>query len=374
MSKAFAQRTVKFINKVGTFTAYLQCSQGELWQTYQKDGDTFTNIVPNFATIQPVIDFVVISSRVSGITGLNGVPTWYFGTTQINNGSTVIWKTDYFELVPIGSGRTYYGLKIKKNLVDLTGGASITIKAVGDLLISATATTDTISAQAVVSITPASSNGVKVVVRDITQAVVQGTRAAFTFESEEQQMVLKADTYKGSIIVTSGLTYQWQRVTNGSWQNLVNNSSSGGNVISGVTTSQLTIGENQVMTYTQLRCEVKEGSEVIGYGVANVMDATDPYIITPNPTPLDETIEDTADTVYYTPQIVSRDSGTTATDLTAQGFKFTYTTGAGVDVTPSNLKGKTVSTSQAYPVNYTMCSNNGDISVIIESVADLKDY
>ena len=389
MSKAFAQRTVKFINKVGTFTAYLQSSSGDLWQTYTLNGTTYTNIVPNYETLMPVLYFVCISSRTSGTSNLNGVPTWYFGDTKLNTGSvidaTISGKAAslYFDLVSPSSGQPYYGLRIKKNLVELTNGSSVSIKSIGELIISATGTTDTIQAQTSVSITPATANGIHISILDVTPVGGGVIGRSFTFTQEDQTITMKAQTYEGATLLdetaaqisANHLTYQWQKITNGEWTN-----------ISGATSQTLTISENDVMTYQQYRCAVSRSSELLGYGTANVMDATDPFVINPNPTPMDETIEDSGDTVSYTPKIVSRDSGTEQTSLTNQGFFFNYTNSQGVDITPSALASKactgtgtsdhfiTGGASSNYPVTYAMCQSNGDIIVSIETVADLKDY
>lgn len=383
MSKAYAQRTIKFINKVGTYTAYLQSSQGNLWQTYSIINGAYTNIVPNFAEIQPVLYFVCISSRVSGVSNVNGVPTWYFGSTQLNTGSTLstgsingVAISDIFELVNPSSGQPYYGLKIKRNLVDVTQGASVSVKAVGQLLISGTGTTDDIQAQDAIRITPASSNGVHVQIVDITPVSASVTGRNFTFTSEGQTITMRADTYQGSTQLTQNLTYQWQKISGGSWVS-----------ISDATSQTLTVSEDDVMTYAQFRCLVSQSGTQVGVGTANIMDATDPFVIEPGlmsgtkviegvtyTLKEDETIEETTDIVAYAPKIVSRDSGTEQTAFTAQGFYFTYKAGDGTDQTPSGLSGQVVANSSNYPVNYDICQSCGDISVIIESVADLKDY
>lgn len=389
MSKAYAQRTVKYINKVGTFTAYLQSSYGDLWQTYIKNGDEYQSIVPNYETVRPVLYFVCISSRTAGTSNINGVPTWYFGSTKLNTGSTIDATisgkaaSNYFELVSPSTGQPYYGLRIKKNIVELTGGSSVSIKAVGELLISATGTTDEIQAYTSISITPATANAIHITVLDVTNVGGGVTGRSFTFTSEGQQIEMKVQTYEGAIqldataatITSNAITYQWQKIVNGAWTN-----------VSDATTQNLTVGEDDVMTYQQYRCAVSRSGNLLGYGVANIMDATDPFIIEPNPDKVDETIENTTDTVGYTPKIVSRDSGTEQTSLTAQGFLFNYTNSQGVDLTPSALSSKActgTSTndtfivgggSSHYPVDYTMCQSNGDILVNIETVAELKDY
>ena len=391
MSRGFAQRTVKFINKAGTYTVYLQCSQGDLWQTYTKNGANYENIVPNYASIQPIVRFAVISSRSAGQTGLNGHPTWYFGDVHLNSGSTISSGkinnqniSDYFELVAPSSGQPYYGLKIKNNLPILTSGSSVTLKAEGEI----GGTSDTIHAEAGISIMPATSNGVHVSILDITQVSAGVVGRNFTFTEEGQNITLRADVYEGTGLVTSGIAYVWQKISNGQW-----------NSISGATNRTLTIYEDDVMTYQQYRCVILRNNSLLGYGTANVMDATDPFVINPNPNPMDETIEDAGDEVSYTPAIVSRDSGTTMEDLTKYGFMFVYTSSDGVDQTPSALKdgqgngkpcqgtgandkfitsydGSTqvLGASSHYPVDYTICNNYGDISVSIETVADLKDY
>ena len=391
MSKAIAQRTIKFINKVGTYTAYLQSSQGDLWQTYSVESGAYTNIVPDYASTRPVLYFVCISSRVSGISNVNGYPLWYFGNTKLNEDPSTpgqgcstlssgsingVRITDIFELVAPSAGQPYYGLRIKRNLVDVTQGASISIKAVGKLLISATGTTDDIQAQTSVSITPATSNGIHVQILDITPVSAGVIGRNFTFTNEEETITMRADTYQGSTQLTQNLTYQWQSIVAGVWTN-----------ISGETSQQLTISENDVMTYAQFRCIVYENSVQIGIGTANIMDATDPFVIDPGvmsgtKTILgvvytlkeDETIEETTDIVAYCPKIISRDSGTEQTAFTNQGFYFNYKAGDGTDQTPSGLSGQAVSDSSNYPVNFDICQSCGDISVIIESVADLKDY
>lgn len=409
MSNGFAQRTVKFINKVGTYTSYLQCSYGDLWQTYTRNGNTFENITPNFVTMRPVISFVCISSRVAGQANVNGHPTWYIGGVQINHGSTVDGvingqaASGYFELVAqnVQGGVDWYGLRIKKNIVDLTNGSSVGIDAVGTMIISATGTPDEVRAHASISITPATSNGIHIGILDITTVDgIANKGRNFTFTEEGQTITMKVETYEGVAILddtpgkitANAITYQWQKITQGSWTNIAN-----------ATDQTLQISEDDVMTYQQYRCAVSRNNSLLGYGTANVMDATDPFVIVPNPNPRDETIEDDGDTVSYNPQIVSRNSGSPQADLTAMGFYFTYLNSEHVDITPAplidtsvtpNKKKKVTGTgpdsqgNNAHfvnndgtqggvcnsPVDFSLCNNNGDIIVSIETVADLKDY
>lgn len=403
MTKIHAQRELKFINKVGTFTTYLQSSQGDLWQTYTLNGGQYTGITPDYETLQPVLYLVCISSRTSGLTGITGTPEWYFGYIRLNEGNVINASisgkaaSSYFELVSPTTGQPYYGLRIKKNIVELTAGSSVTIKAVGTLRISVTGSTDTVQAQAAISITPATANGSHVSILDITDVGGGIVGRSFTFTGEAQTITMKAQTYMGASLLdgtaaqadSNNMTYQWQKISNGAWTDITQSPSRAS------LAQTLTVSEDDVMTYQQYRCAVYRDSELLGYGTANIMDATDPFAISPNPNPVDETITEEEDTVAYSPKIVSRDSGTVQAALTAEGFYFNYTNSQGVDVTPSGLKnmkatgtGKDDEGNDAHfinndgtqgavcnhPVDYNMCLANGDILVSIETVADLHDY
>lgn len=368
-TKIQASRTVKFISKAGTYTALLQSDRGQLWQSYQGDASSPANIIPNFQSIKPLLLFVVVSSRTSGASAVAGTPKWYFGSAQINTSNINAIDSaysDYFELVSPSNGQNYYGLRIKKNLVALAQGTSVTIKAVGT--VAGANFSDEIQAEHTINIYPQTGNSAQIDIIDVTSYTLNGvsmTGRNFTFTEENQNIQLKCETYIGSQrvdssaaqITANAITYQWQRIQNGAWAN-----------ISGATSQTLTVNENDVMTYAKYRCEVKQNGSLLGYGKANLMDSTDPYIINPNPSPEDETIEDVGDTVVYTPKVVTRGNLTTvATGFSSMKFNFVFTASDGVTI-------GTTTNSSTGTVTYQMCANYGNIEVSIETVDDVSDY
>lgn len=125
----------------------------------------------------------------------------------------------------------------------------------------------------------------------------------------------------GSDDITTGLTYKWYNQTNGAWT-----------VMSGKTTQTLTVTNDMVDTTGVFRVEVYQGGKLIGQDTQSVMDASDPFDLILNPTPEDETIRESGDTVVYKPILVKRGSTTKYKDMT---FYFVFMDSAGVVLNPS---------------------------------------
>jgi hypothetical protein len=376
MSKVQVSRQVKFISKAGTYTAMIQCNRGQLWQSFQGTAATPSNITPDYASLQdkPVLRFVVVSSRSANAAVVSGTPKWYFGSAQINSANINQIDTayqSYFELVnpDIPNGQYYYGLRIKANLVTLAQGSAVGIKAVGT--VSGQNFEDTVQAETTVNIYPQTEASAQIDILDISPTGTVGvTGKNFTFDHEDENIVIKVDTYVGGAIVSPALlTYRWEKVSNGAWT-LVSEGT-------GTSYQQLTVNEKDVHTYAKYRCRVKRGDELLGYGKANLMDSTDPYIIEPNPQKYnssnvslgtDESIENVGEYVKYTPMIVSRSNpGVAATGFSTAKFNFMFSASDG------NLVAQTLNSANG-SVTYAMCLSNGNIDVSIESVDDVRDY
>ncbi len=393
MAKIQVSRQVKFISKAGTYTAELKSNRGQLWQSYQGDATSPNNITPNYESLsdQPVLSFVVISSRTTGNTGIASMPKWYFGSTLLNPASTagsdsggltitaaiavggVAYSlADYFELIipSTQSGISYYGLRIKKNLVVLAQGSAVTIKAVG--IVAGANFQDSVQAEHTINIYPQTGSAAQIDILDIT--TIDGVQKGrnFTFDADNQSITMKAETYIGSIrvdsdstqIANNGITYLWQKIENGAWVNVKDKNDNN------ITTQTLNVTEPAVATCAKYRCAVYKNSVLLGYGKANIMDSTDPYVIEANPNPVNETIEDEGDTVVYTPKIVTRGTGAVVSDYANMKYNFIFTAADGVGLTPQ--EGYTGVSSAA--VTYDMCKNYGDIDVTIESYSDVNDY
>lgn len=354
----------------------IQCNRGQLWQSFQGTAATPSNITPDYASLQdkPVLRFVVVSSRSANAAVVSGTPKWYFGSAQINSANINQIDTayqSYFELVnpDIPNGQYYYGLRIKANLVTLAQGSAVGIKAVGT--VSGQNFEDTVQAETTVNIYPQTEASAQIDILDISPTGTVGvTGKNFTFDHEDENIVMKVDTYVGGAIVSPALlTYRWEKVSNGAWT-LVSEGT-------GTSYQQLTVNEKDVHTYAKYRCRVKRGDELLGYGKANLMDSTDPYIIEPNPQKYnssnvslgtDESIENVGEYVKYTPMIVSRSNpGVAATGFSTAKFNFMFSASDG------NLVAQTLNSANG-SVTYAMCLSNGNIDVSIESVDDVRDY
>lgn len=382
MSKAQVSRTVKFISKAGTFTAMIQSSRGQLWQSYSGTASAPTDITPNYESLtsKPELMFVVVSSRTAvGATPLANKPTWYFGSTQINftSGTSTGAFNGVFEEINPSTGQPYYGIRILKNLVTLADGSAVAIKAVGT--ITGSNYTDTVQAMTTINIYPQTGDGAQIDVIDVTEVAPNVYGRNFTFDSDNQNIEMKVESYIGSVRVDSTaqqisenvITYQWQKISNGAWTNV-----SGSGTHKTGTEQYLIVNEKDVMTYAKYRCRVMKNGNLIGYGKANLMDSTDPYIIEPNPSPQDETIDESVgNNVTYTPRIVSRSNpGVTPSEFANAKFNFTFTTSDGVELTAGSNLDSTYRNVSSASVTYEMCRDHGNIDVTIESYDDLNDY
>ena len=64
MSSASKSLEIKFHAKTGTYTAVIQSPDGDIYQEYQKAGETVV-VYPDFKKSKPELDFVCLSSRVA---------------------------------------------------------------------------------------------------------------------------------------------------------------------------------------------------------------------------------------------------------------------------------------------------------------------
>lgn len=65
MSVASATGQVIFSQKSGVYMPAIQCNQGDLYQEYMGEASAPTNIAPDFASLKPVLSFILTSSRVA---------------------------------------------------------------------------------------------------------------------------------------------------------------------------------------------------------------------------------------------------------------------------------------------------------------------
>ena len=349
MSLASKVGQVVFSRKAGVYMPMLQCDKGDLYQEYQGDPLNPTNITPDFATLLPILSYIITSSRVAeGLVKPNLVK-WFFNDTELtfgsNNVSTNVFngETGHFKFLPYQVGsRNYYALQILKNLVKAAGAAPCTIKA--EATVAVGNTSDKIQCVKGIPITEGTSNAIRVTIQ-------AGDNKYFTLQTNNDSCILQAIARIGSDEISSGLTYKWYSLVNGLWS-----------AISGQTAKALTVTNAMVDSVSQFKVDVMQNGTLIGSDVQTVTDASDPLDIIPNPNPEDETIEEGSDgSVTYTPMLVKRGQTTKFKDMT---FYFTFMDAAGVILNP----GTSGTASASGTVTEDMCQQaGGNVAYVITS-------
>ena len=215
MSLATAVGQVIFSQKSGVYMPAIMCNKGDLYQEYNGDSSNPVDISPDFTTLQPVISFVLTSSRVAEGLVVPSSMKWYFNDTELTFGSNKIstnsfsGETGHFEFINYQAGvQNYYALRIKKNLVKAAGAAPCTIK--GEATVAVGNTSDKIQYVYTIPITYGVGNSKRV-------TIMSGDNKYFTLTTQGDSCKLKAVARVGSDEITSGLTYKWYKLSNGAW-------------------------------------------------------------------------------------------------------------------------------------------------------------
>lgn len=346
MSVASTSRTIKFISKAGTYTAVIMSPTGDLYQEYEGAVNDVTNVYPDFSVLKPILYFVCTSSRVAeGVADPDSME-YYFNGEKINFSGGVSTGTfaGYFKTLAPSGDQLYYGLQILKNIADLAGYAPAVIKMVAT--ISYGTQSDQIQASYTIPIQQATGSSYRV-------TIMAGDTKNFVITAKGGSCVLKAMAYQSGQALSKDLTYVWEKMEATGWV-----------AIAGVTSQTLTVNGADINTYGEYRVHVLRAGTEIGTDIQSVMDASDPYDIDPHPSPEDEAItEDTSGNgeVTYTPQVVTRGTGTKALDTQ---FYFVLKDAAGVYL---NSDRDTPKASQIVTRAHCMQAG-GDVSVTITSV------
>lgn len=320
MSLASVVGQVYYSRRSGLYTIKIQCNKGDLYQEYQGDAQNPTNVTPDFGILQPKLSAIITSSRVAEGIVVPNLVKWFFNDTELtfgpNNVSTNFFNGEqgHFKYIPYAAGtQNYYALQILKNLVKPSGSAPCTIKC--EATVAVGNTSDKLQAIYSIPITQGMSNAIRVTIQS-------GDDKYFTLTEKGQSCILEAVTRKGDSEVTSGLTYKWYKLVNGSWS-----------VLSSKTSKTLSVDTDMVDVAAQFKVEVYQNGTVIGSDVQTVTDASDPLDIILNPVPSDEIIEEgSGGEVVYTPILVKRGETTKFQDMT---FYFVFMDAAGIILNPA---------------------------------------
>ncbi len=347
MSTSSATAQVKFTKQSGTFYASIVSQYGDLFQQYTENAGAIA-VTPSYATLQPILEFVCISSRASlGEQKFESSQIqWYMNDTEItftNNVSTGVYEGLFKKVT--SNGRQ--ALQIVKDIAEAAGYASATIKAVATIFINNES--DQIQATYSIQIGQKSGTSHKVVIAsgDSNNFVITSKTASAT-----NNCVLKAQTYFNGELMedVSGLTYKWYKADA--------SATDGFTLISGATSQTYTVKEADIDTYAEFKVEVyaNGASDPLGSDVQGVMDATDPYMVQTNPSPsTEEIVYGTGGTVTYTPKIVTRGGEALGKEVL---FDF-------VANDPTGLYRGSATNAKSFTVTEAMCNAGGGTGIIV---------
>lgn len=347
MSSASTSRTIHFSTLSGTYTTMIMSPSGDLYQDYIGTADNVTGVTPDFSNTKPLLYFICTSSKTTEGIATPDSMKYYFGGTEITFGSDNISTGIFaglFKRIYPGTDQPYYGLQIINNIASAAGYASVAIKMIATLSYG-TASSQEIEHSYTIPVSQYTGTSYRV-------TIAAGDNKNFVLTSKGDSCILKAFAYQSSAILSSNLTYQWQKMTGGAWTDMP-----------GSTSQTLTVTTDNINVYGNYRVKVFLSGTLIGTDTQGVMDVSDPYDILPNPDPADETINETGTDktqVTYTPKVVKRGTNTTALDTT---FYFTAMDAAGVYL---NTDYETAKAS--FSVTRAMCAQaGGDVTLLIES-------
>lgn len=363
MSSASKSVNITFVQKMGTFTPSIQSPDGDLYQEYQKNGDVVT-VYPDFSATQPKLYFVVISSRTA-----DGVTTpvsmqYYFNDTEIpfnSAGKSTGLFDGLFEIIRPSASQFYWGLKICNNLVKASNYASINIKMVGTVSERSNQQEITDKVQAVYKIPVGPYTGVAY---RVSIKAPENDTHSFILNSKDDSCQLEAKVTQGNKTLTSGLYYKWYRAVNSitGWEQIANANS-----------KTITVSAKEVDCTREYMVEVYNDKSMskdnmLGFDFQTVIDASDPYEIEPNPTPVDESIyEDEVGngSVTYTPRLTVRGKS----EKVDTKFYFTLKSASGVVLNTGASRKPTVQLS-SFAVTRADCIHAGysDVVLTIQSV------
>lgn len=337
MSKASAIGQVIFMQQAGVFMPMIQCNHGDLYQEYLGDASAPTNIAPDFVSLQPILSFILTSSRVAdGLVTPSSVE-WYFNGVKIEFASSVSTnnfggETGHFKWVDKAANGGYFGLQIVRNLVKASVGAACNIEC--RAVVSVGNISDTIKFQISIPITKSVGNQKHV-------RITAGDNKYFTLVDKDSSCILKAITRMGAEEITNNLTYKWYKMINGAWA-----------ILPDRTSQTLTVTSAMVDTTAMIKVEVYQSESIIGQDVQSVVDASDPFDIIVGADPEDQTIRNSGDTVTLIPILVKRGSTTKYMDML---FYFSLMDSAGVLL---NV-GDNTTALESYQVTYDHCRQAG---------------
>lgn len=341
MSLASKTGQVVFTQKGGVYMTLINSDSGDLFQEYNGESASDPgDITPDFSTLKPTLSFIATSSRsAEGIITPASVK-WFFNDTELIFDASGIstnsfnGETGHFTNLPYVAGtRDYYSLQITKNLVIASGGASSIIKCVATIVVGNSS--ETIQYTYSIPVTKGTGTSKRV-------TIAAGDSNMFTIKSNGGSCSLKAVAYLQKDEITSSLTYKWYQLNGAEWS-----------LLTTATAKTLTVTDDMIETAGVFKVEIYDNIGLIGMDTQTVTDVSDPYDIVTNPSPADEMIEYSGDSVSYTPVLVQRGS------TTAFGTQPSNWSWVAYDSVGNRLGSGTFASGGSFAITYDMCVQAG---------------
>ena len=170
---------------------------------------------------------------------------------------------------------------------------------------------------------------------------------------------LEAVLEKGGVVVSTGLTYQWFRMTLNSVRDLSNDTiADNRETLVGKTAKTISLTKKDVDTYDTFMVDIKENGQFIKSAIISVRDETDALDLQYNITGSESDL-DVGGSVKYTPKVVLHGTTTAAPGTWTYGYQKIKTDGTLVGAKATGV---------SYTVTYAEVeSAGGEIDVLFEA-------
>ena len=343
MSKATVTGQITVTSNGTTLHTILQCTTGDVYQNYDGNPASPSNVVPNFeasGATKPKLVMQAYSAEQGAGNSFDltkGTPTWIVAGVELTfNASHVSTNsfggsTGHFTEGSDASGNPT--LTVNKNLVNINDGDSFTIICKVDISISNT----NVKLQAMYSVYIAEG----VVDSKRVNIIATSDKNLFTITEKGGTCTVKAQVTDGNIVTSTGYTFKWYLPD-----------ASGGWVLKqDGTSATFTINETDVDSSVIVKCEAYKGSDFYASDTQTINDVSDEYIIYPNPTdgndnPVAENlIQNSGGKIVYKPYMRKRGSTANEAGVT---FSMSLYSNAGVSINSAITKsGNTFTITEA---------------------------
>lgn len=273
MSKSSSTFQIISLSNGKSYYPLLQCDQGDINQYYNDAGA----VVPVFNnTNSPILMFLLYDSEnnaksvaikdsnivwtVNGkvLQFVGGVSSTTFGENNISG--------HFVKMAKEINGVSVQCLKVVKNLLDINGKSSFAITATATVPVDNTSFSPSASFPVTIGYGDVSSKKVRI------QAPAGYKGVPFVISEKGGSCQLQAVVVTSNNTQTAGFSYNWYQQQEGAWV-----------LLSGQTSSVLTVTEAMVEGASLFKCEISNNDGVYGTDIQSVTDISDPWQVYPNP-------------------------------------------------------------------------------------------